>query len=107
MTRPSPRPRSVARHSKAISATSAALTVPSLVCASASRKFCAPRRFTCRFGSARRLPEGCSGGTDLPPNLACDKHPLDLTGALADLQDLRVAVEPPDWVLVHEAVAAE
>src|SRR5579859_4007924 len=36
-----------------------------------------------------------------------DQQPLDLAGALADLQDLRVAVEAADRVLVHEAIAAE
>src|ERR1700733_7175405 len=34
-------------------------------------------------------------------------HALDLGRALADLQDLGVAVEPGDGVLVHEPVAAE
>src|SRR3954471_21173164 len=38
--------------------------------------------------------------------VAGDEHPLHLAGALADLQDLRVAVEPADRELVHEAVAA-
>ena len=35
-----------------------------------------------------------------------DHHALHLVGALADLQDLLVAVEARDRVLVHEAVAA-
>src|ERR1700742_109128 len=39
--------------------------------------------------------------------LAGDEHPLDLGRALADLQDLGVAVEAADRVFVHEAVAAE
>ena len=39
--------------------------------------------------------------------VARDHHSLDLGGALADLEDLRVAVEAPDRELVHEAVAAE
>ena len=39
--------------------------------------------------------------------VATDDHPLDLAGALADLEDLGVAVEPGDRVLLHEAVAAE
>src|SRR5580692_41644 len=39
--------------------------------------------------------------------LAGDQHALDLRGALAYLEDLRVAVEAADRGLVHEAVAAE
>src|SRR2546427_625722 len=35
-----------------------------------------------------------------------DHHALNLIRPLADLQDLLVAVEPRDWVLVHETVAA-
>src|SRR3954447_11189674 len=38
---------------------------------------------------------------------AGDQHPLHLGGALTDLEDLGVAVEPRDGVLLHEAVAAE
>ena len=38
---------------------------------------------------------------------AGDDHALDLGRALADLQDLGVAVEPRDGVLLHEAIAAE
>ena len=45
-----------------------------------------------------------STGRPEPPG---DEHPLDLGGALADLEDLGVAVEPRDRVLLHEAVAAE
>ena len=38
---------------------------------------------------------------------AGDQHPLHLGGALADLEDLGVAVEAGHGVLLHEAVAAE
>ena len=40
------------------------------------------------------------------PEMPGDDHALDFIGALADLQDLLVAVEPRDRVLVHVAVAA-
>src|SRR5690606_21032207 len=38
---------------------------------------------------------------------ASDEHALHLAGALADLEDLGVPVEPRHGVLLHEAVAAE
>src|SRR5664280_84358 len=38
---------------------------------------------------------------------ARDEHALNFGGALADLQDLGVPVEPGDGVFLHEAVAAE
>src|ERR687895_720914 len=39
--------------------------------------------------------------------LPCDHEPLDLRGALVDLEQLRVAHELLDGVLLHVAVAAE
>src|SRR5580765_1732745 len=44
---------------------------------------------------------------DREPEATGEDQPLDLRGALTDLQDLRVAIEPRDRVLLHEAVAAE
>src|SRR6267142_1456267 len=35
-----------------------------------------------------------------------DHHALNLIRPLADLQDLLVAVQARDWILVHETVAA-
>ena len=58
-------------------------------------------------GLVRRLAIGSSAGAGLQPELAGDEHPLDLASALADLEDLRVAVEAPDRALVHAAGAAE
>src|ERR1700742_4057808 len=40
------------------------------------------------------------------PERPCDDHLLDLVGALADGQDLRVAVEAADRILLDVAVAA-
>src|SRR5207302_8825866 len=42
----------------------------------------------------------------LEPEVPRDDHPLDFVRALADLEDLLVAVEPRDRVLLHVAVAA-
>src|SRR5215469_7014927 len=39
--------------------------------------------------------------------LAGDDHLLHLRGALPDLKHLRVAVEPGNWKLIYESVAAE
>ena len=44
---------------------------------------------------------------DRQAEAAGDQHALHLGRALADLEDLRVAVEPGDRELLHEAVAAE
>src|SRR4029077_14897988 len=58
----------------------------------------------------RREPESrvdCAGyWLTSEPELLRDHHPLHLVGALADLEDLLVAVEPRDLQLVPEAVAA-
>src|SRR4051794_3564120 len=58
--------------------------------------------------SARRVVQVCLVGkpTVLGPQGAGDHHLLDLVGALADREDLRVAVEAADRVLLDVAVAA-
>ena len=48
---------------------------------------------------------GRTTDTPLQPEVSCDHHALDFVGALADFEDLLVAVEPRDRRLVHEAVA--
>ena len=48
-----------------------------------------------------------AGRSGRQAQFAGDEQALDLRGALADLQDLGVAVETADRVFVHEAVAAE
>src|SRR5699024_4864904 len=54
--------------------------------------------------SAPALMSGCELGSE--SEFAGDEHELDLGGAFADLEDLRVAVVAGDEVFVHEAVAA-
>ena len=60
----------------------------------------------------RRAPRGLRRARDRNASglgrseVAGDQHALHLGGALADLQDLRVALEAGDRELVHEAVAA-
>src|SRR3712207_5058558 len=49
---------------------------------------------------------GAGGPLSADAEVAGDEHPLHLAGALADLEDLRVAVEAAHRELVHEAVAA-
>src|SRR5579862_1511824 len=56
-----------------------------------------------RPGPARGHRPAASPETEV----ASDEHALDLGGALADLEDLGVAVEASDRRLVHVAVAAE
>ena len=41
------------------------------------------------------------------PEPAGDQHPLHLRGAFTDLQELCVAIEACDRILLHESVAAE
>src|SRR4051812_27964604 len=60
------------------------------------------RGVTGRQGSGPRR-----SGLRAQPQLAADDQPLHLARALADLEDLRVAVEAGHRRLVHEAVAAE
>src|SRR5947209_7673273 len=55
-----------------------------------------------RTGTAGRPLQLGAGETEL----AGDQQALDLARPLPDLQDLRVAVEPGDGGLLHEAVAA-
>ena len=51
-------------------------------------------------------PNRCTEAEALEAEVLGDHHPLHLVRALADLEDLLVAVEARDRVLVHEAVAA-
>src|SRR5881227_1588950 len=66
-----------------------------------------------RGARRRRAPwdrgAGASSTTspDRESQLAADDEPLDLARALADLEDLRVAVEAADRRLVDETRAAE
>src|SRR5690625_3422713 len=52
----------------------------------------------------RRIPSRATSSSQ--PQRSCDQHQLDFGGALADLQDLAVAVVPSDRVFVDEAVHA-
>src|SRR5665213_3590683 len=54
----------------------------------------------------RRARVNCARALALETEEAGDHHALHLVGAFADLEDLLVAVEPRDRVLVHEAVTA-
>ena len=54
-------------------------------------------------GLTERVVLGLRSETERPR----DQHALDLGGALTDLEDLAVAVEPRHRVLLHEPVAAE
>ena len=60
-----------------------------------------PHRDLAAIGDQQRPRSNTSGAQS-----AGDDHLLDLVGALADRQDLRVAVEPADRVLLDVAVAA-
>src|SRR5262252_7724971 len=54
-------------------------------------------------------PRERAGGPEalrLEAEVPRDDHALHLIGALADLEDLLVAIEPRDRELLHEAVAA-
>src|SRR5712691_6390476 len=55
---------------------------------------------------AGALQSACATSTVLEPEQLADHHALHLVRAFADLQDLLVAVEPRDRVLLHETVAA-
>src|SRR5712691_4830820 len=55
---------------------------------------------------AGALQAACATSTELEPEQLADHHALHLVRAFADLQDLLVAVEPRDRVLLHETVAA-
>src|SRR5215212_1627667 len=67
------------------------------------------------YRAERRRERIRSNSTRAPPipslhrqtERSCDQDPLHLGGALTDLEDLRVAVEPGDLVLLHESVAPE
>src|SRR5262245_5189606 len=65
-------------------------------CADAPAGIASTRKTTAESAQAPRR---------LQPKVAGDHHALDLVRPLADLEDLLVAVQARDWILVHETVA--